>query len=60
MSWLRGCDKRLNVRILYVCVRVVCLYFINESMPFYRLIGLFRVTCIKEARGARQRNVGRN
>ena len=53
-------DKRLNVRILYVCVCVVWLYLINESMPFYGLIGLFRVTGIKEARGAQQRNVERN
>ena len=29
-------------------------------MPFYGLIGLFRVTGIEEAQGARQRNARRN
>ena len=29
-------------------------------MPFYGLIGLFRVTGIREAQGARQRNARRN
>ena len=33
---------------------------IDESMPFYGLIGLFCVTGIKEAQGARERNVRRN
>ena len=42
-----------------MCVYSFCL-IIDESMPFYGLIGLFRVTGIKEARGARHRNVGRN
>ena len=36
------------------------LYIIDESMLFYGLIGLFRVTGIEEAQGARQRNARRN
>ena len=43
---------------MYVCVQF--LYIIDESMPFFGLIGLFRVTGIKEAQGTRERNVGRN
>ena len=35
-------------------------YIIDESMPFYGLIGLFRVTGIEEAKGARQCNARRN
>ena len=34
-------------------------YIIDESMPFYGLIGLFRAIDIKETQGARQRNVRR-
>ena len=35
-------------------------YIIDELMPFYGLISLFRVTGFKEAQGARQRNARRN
>ena len=41
-----------------MCAYSFCL-IIDESMPFYGLIGLFRAIGIKEAQGARQRNVRR-
>ena len=35
--------------VFYTYVHVQFLYIIDESMPFHGLIGLFRVTGIKEA-----------
>ena len=48
---------------MYVFYTYACAYFlyiIDELMPLYGLIGLFRVTGIEEAQGARQRNAKRN
>ena len=42
----------------YACAHF--LYIIDELMPLYGLISLFRVTGIEEAQGARQRNARRN
>ena len=52
-------DKRLNVRILYICVRIIFIYYWRTD-ALLRLNGLFHVTGIKEAQGARQRNARRN
>ena len=41
---------------IHMCAYSFCI-IIDESMPFYGLIGLFHVIGIKEAQGARQRNV---
>ena len=39
-----------------MCAYSFCI-IIDESMPFYGVIGLFLAIGIKEAQGARQRNV---